>query len=137
MFFNKQRGEEALSALRQVKAGHLRFTEGTIPAFRSPLPAADEVLDYLQGSAVQPVSTPAVAPDAPQSTSSRGLSEQDKAILLEELTEFIGPMAVIICQENLPVASDLGSALDILSRNLSDAAQATRFKNNVLHRVKG
>lgn len=137
LFFSKHRGEEALQALRQVKAGHMRFTPGTIPAFRSPLPAASEVLDYLQGSAGQQPSSPVAAPSAPQQTVGSGLSEQEKAILVEELTELIGPMAAIVCQDDLEDAQDLNTAMDTLCRSLSDPAQKENFKNNVLRRVQG
>ncbi|MEZ5583033.1 MAG: DUF4388 domain-containing protein [Candidatus Competibacteraceae bacterium] len=102
LFFNKERGEEALRALRQVTGGHLRFTPGTIPSFRSELPPAEQVLDYLHpaaaGDSPPPGKTAETSASRPATASA--LSEQEKAILLEELTEFVGPMAVIVCQEN-------------------------------------
>ncbi|MCP5425014.1 MAG: DUF4388 domain-containing protein [Gammaproteobacteria bacterium] len=136
LFFNKQHGIGALQDLRLVKGGHLRFTLGAIPAFRSVLPTTAEILDFLQDRGDP--SAPNLDPSgtaAPVAKS--GLTEREKVILQEELTEFIGPMAAIVCQENLASAPDLNAALDGLSRNLPDPAQATRFVSNVKRRLKG
>ncbi|NJN45299.1 MAG: DUF4388 domain-containing protein [Candidatus Competibacteraceae bacterium] len=139
LFFNKQRGEDALQALRQVTGGHLRFTPGTIPTFRSELPPAEQVLDFLQPQGAgdsQPSVASAEIP-TPQPTIASVLTEQEKSILQEELTEFVGPMAVIVCQEHLQTATDLNTAIDRLSRDLPDSSQAERFRSSVLRRVKG
>ncbi|MEE4378755.1 MAG: DUF4388 domain-containing protein [Candidatus Competibacteraceae bacterium] len=131
LFFNKQRGKDALQALRQVHGGHLRFTPGTIPSFRSELPPAEQVLDFLH-----PQGVGSEIP-APQPTTASALTEQEKSILQEELTEFVGPMAVIVCQEHLQTAPDLHTALDKLCLDLPDPKQAEQFKSNVLRRLKG
>lgn len=140
LFFKKQRGEGALQSLRQYKTGGLRFAPGPIPPYRSELPSAEEVLDYLQPADDEALPAPTSAPTeeatAPPTSGPLGLSEQNKSILLEELTELIGPMAIIVCQEKLRSSYDLQTTIDALSSALPDADQATRFKNNVLHRVE-
>ena len=136
LFFKQQRGEDALRALRQSEAGALRFVPGTIPASRSELPPTEEILDYLQGANGEPLADPIVEPTAPAPTGASGLSELNKSIILEELTELIGPMAVIVCKEKLQATRDLEATIGVLSSALPDATQASRFRNNVLHRLE-
>lgn len=139
LFFKTQRGENALRALRQYNTGSLRFAPGPIPTFRSELPPAEEVLESLQTADDQTLPEPIIDPTeeatAPPPSGRMELSERNKSILLEELTELIGPMAIIVCQEKLRSFHDLHTTIDVLGSALPDAAQATRFKNNVLHRI--
>jgi len=55
--------------------------------------------------------------------------------LQEELIEFIGPMAVLVCEEVWSTVKGLEAALDALSRELPDSNQAARFRQNVLKRL--
>lgn len=93
------------------------------------MPATDDILKQLAGGEHQR-STAAAEP-----VSARTLSDNVKAVLVQELTECIGPMAAIVCDETWGSVSTLAQALDALSQELPDVKQAARFQQNVLKRL--
>lgn len=128
--FQHKQGTEALNLL-QRQEGEIsvsRFVDGQLPAARLDLPPTDLILEQLLGK-----SDPVSGLVDPRSV--RMLSEQTKAVLQEELIEFIGPMAVIVCEEVWSTAKGLEAALDALGRELPDPGQAARFRQNVLKRL--
>ncbi|HRD65264.1 MAG TPA: hypothetical protein PKY50_03835 [Candidatus Competibacter sp.] len=128
--FQHKQGTEALNLLQRQegKPGVSRFMDGHLPATRLDLPPTDLILEQLLGK-----SDPASGLVDPRSV--RMLSEQTKTVLQEELIEFIGPMAVIVCEEVWSTVKGLEAALDALSRELPDSNQAARFRQNVLKRL--
>lgn len=127
--FQHKQGTEALNLLQRQEGevGVFRFMEH-LPATQQDLPPTDLILDQLLGK-----SDPVSGLVDPRSV--RMLSEQTKTVLQEELIEFIGPMAVIVCEEVWSTAKGLEAALDALSRELPDSNQAARFRQNVLKRL--
>ncbi len=125
---NKQglEGLEILEMLRrqEIKVSTSRFAEGRIAASRSTLPPTDHILGLIVGNS---------APEV-DSNSAR-MTDQAKAIVEQELMEFIGPMAMIVCEEVWNAANSLDTALDALSQELSDPGQVARFRQNVLKRL--
>ena len=67
--------------------------------------------------------------------SRRTLTDKAKAVLEQELMEFIGPMAAIICEETWGSVSEMEAALEVLGRELPDPGQVARFRQNVLKRL--
>lgn len=128
--FQHKQGTEALILLQRQggKVSVSRFVEGQLSATRLDLPPTDLILEQLLGT-----SDPVSGLVDPRSV--RMLSEHTKAVLQEELTEFIGPMAVIVCEEVWSAVRGLEAALDALSRELPDSNQAARFRQNVLKRL--
>ncbi|MFO1423258.1 MAG: hypothetical protein U1F70_06330 [Candidatus Competibacteraceae bacterium] len=96
--------------------------------------AADPVSGRTRPTAADPVSG-RTRPTVADPVSGRMLSDQTKAVLKHELAEFIGPMAGIVCEETWASVGNLAQALDVLSRELPDPKQATRFQQNVLKRL--
>ncbi|MDS4041797.1 MAG: cache domain-containing protein [Candidatus Competibacter sp.] len=67
--------------------------------------------------------------------SRRTLTDRAKAVLEQELMEFIGPMAAIVCEETWGSVSEMEAALEVLGRELPDPGQVVRFRQNVLKRL--
>ena len=63
------------------------------------------------------------------------MTDQTKAIVEQELVEFIGPIAAIVCDEVWNSLGSLDAILDALSQELSDPNQAALFRQNVLKRL--
>jgi hypothetical protein len=96
-----------------------------------PLPSTQDIFRYLGAAEKTP----------PTSKGSIGhqvkeLTGSAKALLEEELAEFIGPMASIICEEHLRSAYDLESALEALQQAFQNPAQFARFKDNVRKKLR-
>lgn len=62
------------------------------------------------------------------------LSRETKALIEQELVEFLGPIASLLCEETLATAGSLGEALSALGSQL-DALQAKQFKQKVVERM--
>ena len=124
---------------QDFKVGVCRFSEGRISPSRMALPATDDILKQLSGDEhPRPAADPAsgrVQPIATDPVSGRALSDSAKVVLKQELTELIGPMAAIVCEEAWASVGSLAQALDTLSRELPDARQTARFQQNVLKRL--
>ncbi|QQS54302.1 MAG: hypothetical protein IPM89_16245 [Candidatus Competibacteraceae bacterium] len=105
-----------------------RFAEGPPPIQRAALPPTDLILEQLKVA-------PGSSGKAAEPVSGQELSDRVKSVLEQELMEFIGPMAAILCEEAWESAMDLDTALTILCRELTGAGQVTRFRQNVLKRL--
>lgn len=125
-----KRGPEALLLLQEqnFKVSVTRFVEGQSPVNRLELPPTDQILQQLEGGVGR---LPAMGDPA----SRRTLSDKAKTVLEQELVEFIGPMAAIICEETWNSVGELEAALEVLSRELPDPGQVVRFRQNVLKRL--
>jgi len=128
--WQNKRGPEALLLLQEqnFKVSVTRFVEGQSPVNRLELPPTDQILQQLEGGVGR---LPATGDPA----SRRTLSDKAKTVLEQELVEFIGPMAAIICEETWNSVGDLEAALEVLSRELPDPGQVVRFRQNVLKRL--
>jgi hypothetical protein len=124
-----KRGPEALLLLQEqnFKVSVTRFVEGQRPVNRLELPPTDQILQKLEGGLGRSSATVGSGP--------RGLSDKAKAVLEQELVEFIGPMAAIVCGETWNSVDELEAALEVLSRELPDPGQVVRFRQNVLKRL--
>ncbi len=174
VLFQNKRGAEALELMKQIKSGRLRFEEGSIPSFRTPLPTWEIVLSDLIGGVPAADAPLSRRPDPiskrpdpiskrpdpiskrpdpisrrPDPVSQRPDPKDDmplnkglgpfqarvRAILEATLMEYIGPMASLVCDEKLPKATDLESAIEILATEIPDAEQAVRFMHEVYKRL--
>jgi hypothetical protein len=113
---------------QNFKVSVTRFVEGQSPVNRLELPPTDQILQQLEGGVGR---LPATGDPA----SRRTLSDKAKTVLEQELVEFIGPMAAIICEETWNSVGELEAALEVLSRELPDPGQVVRFRQNVLKRL--
>lgn len=128
--FRNRRGADALNPARQIRTGRARFEPGMLMSChgQQPLPSTPELLDYLSGGGAPPAAAP---------PETGGLSERQRKVLEEELAEFIGPMAAIVCAEHLQGASDLETALAALASEIANADHARRFQTQARSRLAG
>ena len=134
--FQNKHGAEALDVLealrhQDVRANASRFAEGHLLSSKVPPPATDYILELLRGGNRGGSARP-VQDSSPKSLR---MTDQTRKILEEELVEFLGPMAVILCDEVWSTAKSLDEALSTLSQELSDPDQADRFWRNVFDRL--
>lgn len=76
---------------------------------------------------------PGAAP-RPAAASGGALSRETKALIEQELVEFLGPIASLLCEESLATAKSLDEALSALGSQM-DAQQAKQFKQKVVERL--
>lgn len=133
--FHNKRGRESLAMFSNIHAGRLRFEAGhTSEKDTLDLPSTIDILDYLAKSAGAP-SVPAGS-SAPKSTGV-ALGAAHRLMIEEVLTEFIGPMASIVCEEELNAAPDLESGLRRLAAQIQESSQAKDFLTQVRNRLSG
>ena len=118
------RGEKALAALQGVTEATCRFDEGAdVKRDTPPLPPTEEILRALELAPNQPP-TPAkevVAEPAPQ------LSARSQNALRDLATEYLGPVASIVCDDVFARAETLDGAIQLLSREIANPASAETF----------
>jgi hypothetical protein len=131
--FHNKRGADALSLLSNIQAGRLRFEEGlTAEIATRDMPSTVDILEFLRN----PVGT--LSASAASSTPKHmgmALSASDRVMIEEVLTEFIGPMACIVCEEGLNAAPDLESGLRKLAAEIQEPSQVQDFLTQVRARL--
>jgi hypothetical protein len=151
LFYSGKMGEAALAAMATIDSGHFRFQENSLPSRRMALPPAATVLTRLQsgaaatGSSAAPSSSAAaitdssavtrVVPTAAPSRGSSGLTAEQKQILERCLAEHIGPMAAIICEDQLRGTFNVEEAIDALAAEVPTPAAAEQFRKLALARL--
>lgn len=154
LFYSGKMGEAALAAMATIDSGRFRFQENSLPSRRMTLPATATILARLKSGATatsgnarapSPSSntaaigsgaavTPAVSTAAPP-RGSGGLTVEQKQILERCLAEHIGPMAAIICEDQLRGALNVEEALEALAAEVPTPAAAEQFRKMALARL--
>jgi len=155
--FRVRHGLDAIGRLRSVTSGRFNFTPDVAGAQDAPaLPPTQEILAMLAqrepaprrpvreaAPAPQAVSTPQVAPAREAvSTPSGTHFERAQRVLEAELTEYLGPMAPLVCLEHLVRAGDLIGAGDLarlveaIAKEIGDPAKEARFKREALAKLR-
>lgn len=143
--FRVRRGLDAITHLQQVKSGRFNFTtdmtgNADVPA----LPSTEKVLATL---AQDKTAAGRAAPAAPAAggaapAASRIDLERLQRVLEASLTEYLGPMARVICREQLVQAGDLGSSADLtrlveaIAKEIGDPAKEAQFKREALAKLR-
>lgn len=131
--FHNKRGRDALAMFSNIHAGRLRFEAGhTSEKAALDLPSTVDILDYL----AKPAGAPGMSAgsSAPKPTG-KALSAAHRLMIEEVLTEYIGPMASIVCEEELNAAPDLESGLRRLAAQIQESSQAKDFLTQVHARL--
>lgn len=133
ILFQRKRGADALAMMPHIQAGRLRFEDGLKPsADATDLPATLDILEFLNNPLTKDAPQ-ALAPQAAQSSPTLGAA--DRAMIEAVLTDYIGPMASIICDEQLNEVSNLESALKALAAEIQDSGQIKEFFDRVHARL--
>src|SRR6266481_857931 len=150
LVFRTQRGLEALDHIRKITAGRFTFSDAVVDRVSSAdLPGTSDLLEMLSGvDAPPPAATPrsvssvparAIAPAAAPPV---GQLAKVQAVIEAELTEFVGPIAPLLCREHVARAAAAGPPLDLpalveaVSHEIGDRAKEDRFRQQALARLR-
>ena len=143
LVFRTQRGVDALDHLRKITAGRWSFSDAVVDkATHAELPRTADLLALLLGdesplpAPLPPVPAPAAAASAEDQQRARA-----RAAIEAELTEFVGPIAPLLCREHIARAAAAGPPwdwtrlVDAVAREIGDRAKEERFKQQALARL--
>ncbi len=152
LVFRNQRGLEALDHLRKIVAARINFSDAVMDrGVRGDLPATPDLLGMLgadEPPAVAPtrpapLAAPPTAPAPPPSPSAADAQlARVQAVIETELTEYLGPMAVVICREHVARAAtggpphDVRQIVEAVAREIGDRPKEERFRQQVLSRLR-
>src|SRR3989304_2777390 len=142
LVFRNQRGLEALDHIRKVTAGRFSFSDAVVDkGTYADLPHTADLLALLLGEE-SPLPPPAsAAPRTPPATAQRVDNPQlarAQAVIESELTEFVGPIAPLLCREHLARVAAAGppwgwrGLVEGVAREVGDRAKEDRFKQRAL-----
>ena len=135
-----QKGRKAIELIAQMGEARFRFQKGAIPASRIEMPSVDEVFTCFNDKkkTESSITLPAEKVSAKQETASvregQALSNEEKQLIREVLTECIGPMALILCEDYLDTVKTVEEAIEVIVNEIP-AQQAARFREGVLRRL--
>jgi len=144
LVFRNQRGLEAIIQLRKIVAGRINFTDAVMDRGpRGDLPMTVDLLAMLGTDDFPPIVPTRPEPDPPPPASAADAQlTRAQAVIEAELTEYLGPMAVVICREHIARAAAAGPPHDVrqiveaLAREIGDRAKEERFRQQVLARLR-
>jgi len=150
LVFRTQRGLEALDHIRKMPAGRFSFSEALVDKVtQEDLPRTTELLAMLVGDASLlphpgPPPPPTAAPRAPVAAPpiDHPRLTRAQALIESELTEFVGPIAPLLCREHIARAAAAGPPWDwrelveAVAREIGDHAKEERFKQQALARLR-
>jgi len=135
-----QKGLKAIELIAQMGQVRFRFQKGAIPASRVEMPSLDDVFACFNDTKKADVS----ATQLPEKFSAKrvtavvsegqSLSNEEKQLIREVLTECIGPMALILCEDHLDTVKTVEEAIEVIVNEIP-AQQAARFREGVLRRL--
>ena len=138
-----KKGQSAIEMIAQMDQLRFRFQEGAIPASRAEMPSFKEIQECLQkgGKEKQP-SSGKLSERASTNTfikekevsRSVSFSAEQKQLIQEVLSEYIGPMAIILCEDHLEDVDTMEEAIARISREIP-AQQEARFREELLRRM--
>ena len=155
LVFRTQRGLEAIDRIRKITAGRFTFSDTVVDRVASvDLPATSDLLSLLAGNSAPPaISAAPAAPGAPRDAAPPVATVQPRAtanpqlvnaqaVIEAELTEFVGPIAPLLCRHHIAKAAAAGPPLDVpalveaVAREIGDRAKEDRFRQQALARLR-
>lgn len=150
LVFRNRRGLEAIEHIRKIAGGRFNFADTVVDrASAGELPVTPDLLGLLAGqlpapSPVKPIVPRADVPSPPARASSTPSPQLAKvqAVIEAELTEFVGPIAPLLCREHMARATATGPPLDVaalvesIAREVGDRTKADRFRQQALARLR-
>lgn len=130
-----RRGIEALGILRSMANARLRFDETFLVKDEHDNLSTQAIFDALGGSSAGAEAAPSAAapprPAAPASAPALLLTPAVKATIQRVMTQYIGPMAEIICEDHFDAAGNLQALVQLLADEISAPAQAAKFRADI------
>lgn len=127
-----RRGIEALGILRSMANARLRFDETFLVKDEHDNLSTQAIFDALGGGSGGAEMTPSAAPPRPAAPASTlALTPAAKATIQRVMTQYIGPMAEIICDDHFDAAGNLPALVQLLAGEISAPAQAAKFRADI------
>jgi hypothetical protein len=130
-----QRGLQALGIVRGMQRARLRFDESLLAKGENDNLSTQAVFDNLAaavgGAPAAPSAPAAHAPGLAAVVSNAApmtLTPQFKATVQRIMTEYIGPMAEIICDDHFEAAGNLQALMQLLAGEISSPERAAKFR---------
>jgi hypothetical protein len=152
LVFRTQRGLEALDHVRKITAGRFTFSDAVIDrGAHVDLPFTADLLTLLIGEESPlpppaPAPARAAAPRVPVPAAAQPLDNPQLArartVIESELTEFVGPIASLLCRDHIARAAAAGPPWDwpelveAVAREIGDPPKENRFKQQALARLR-
>jgi hypothetical protein len=132
--FRQHTGAKAVESIQRITGGQLRYSAEVVErAPQADLPPTPELLAALGASGMMATSDSNGAGSAPP----RADFDRSRTVIESELAEYLGPMATLVCQEHMALATDVNDLVESLARELRDAAKAASFREQVRKRLAG
>lgn len=135
-----RRGLEALGILRNMQHARLRFDESFMVKDENDNLSTQAIFDSLFSSAGAAADAPSgAAPAAPAKSAAAAparssallLTPQVKATIERVMTQYIGPMAEIICDDHFDAAGNMQALVQLLAGEISAPEQAAKFRADI------
>jgi hypothetical protein len=130
-----RRGLEALGILRGMQHARLRFDESFMANGENDHLSTQAIFDDLFSAAGGAAAAPSAAaqPAAPAAARAPALllTPQVKATIQRVMTQYIGPMAEIICDDHFDAAGNMSALVQLLADEISAPEQAAKFRAEI------
>jgi hypothetical protein len=153
LVFRTQRGFEAVDHIRKITAGRFSFSDAVVDrGSADDLPDTSSLLAWLSGDAPPPPASPPAplaARPAPRTTTPAAIQPlanpqlaKAQAVIEAELTDFVGPIAPLLCREHIARAAaagppwDFPALVEAVAREIGDRTKEDRFKQQALARLR-
>lgn len=140
-----RRGLEALGMMRAMQNARLRFDESYIAKAEKDNLSTQDIFDDLFGAASTAVLRDRVSalPAAARASASAAGQQQEstltsevRAIVQRVMTQYIGPMAEIVCEDHFEQAGNLSALVQLLAGEISAPEQAAKFRADIARELK-
>ena len=132
LVYGPKRGRPAIELIRQTRTGTVRLDRGVLAFREHELPSTEEILDLLS-----PLHA-TLAPVKRGGAGETGLASSGVAanaqILCNLLTEYLGPVAPLLCDETISAADGLSGSrqlddvIESLAQEIEDPEEAREFR---------
>jgi hypothetical protein len=133
-----RRGLEALGVLRNMQHARLRFDESFMAKDENDNLSTQAIFDSLFNAAGGAADAPSGAapaaparPAAPAKAPALLLTPHVKATIQRVMTQYIGPMAEIICDDHFDAAGNMHALVQLLAGEISAPEQAAKFRADI------
>lgn len=133
--YRQLKGGPAIEKITQINGGRCNFSEGALRSDEvdETLPSTEEIFKAL--------GVPTA--DSPEESIEESEFETDAvmALIEKEAVEYLGPMAAMICRENLDQVGHITSQADLfqlingIAGEVGDTSKETEFKNKILEKL--
>ncbi|MDB5934478.1 MAG: hypothetical protein JWQ01_1822 [Massilia sp.] len=130
MLCRNRRGIEALGILRSMANARLRFDESFMVKDEHDNLSTEAIFDALAGSFAGAAAAPESLP-LPASTAALSLTPAVKATIERVMTQYIGPMAEIICEDHFEAAGNMQALVQLLADEIGAPAQVVKFRADI------